>query len=97
MKFNISILEYLGKLNTGVLVLFSIVYNDQYYEATLYYNADQLLVTASESLEEILEHPLIDDPEYPELVRSLLKKIVPYSEIYSRLDDIDFSRWKMNI
>ena len=35
-KFKISILEYLGKLEQGVLVLLSIVYNNQYYEATFF-------------------------------------------------------------
>ena len=39
-KFQVSILEYLGKLENGVLILLSIVYDDAYYEATYFYTSE---------------------------------------------------------
>ena len=37
-KFDISIIEYLGKVESGILVLISIMYDNSYYESTFYYN-----------------------------------------------------------
>ena len=96
-KFQFSILEYLGKLDLGVLVLLSIVYNEKYYEATYFYTSEQLVLTVQEELEQDLEHKISEDIEYKELVKELIGKVVPYSEIYNRLDLVDLSRWGLNI
>jgi|GEM_PF-4827368 len=92
-KFQISILEYLGKFGQGVLVLVSIIYNKYYYEATYFYTSDQIVLTVPEELEEIIGHKITEDEEYPSIIKELLKKVVPYKEIFNRLDDIDFGRW----
>ena len=31
MEFSVSVLDYMGKINKGVLALISIVYNKKYY------------------------------------------------------------------
>ena len=81
MKFDISILKYLGKLKDGILVLLSVVYNNKYYEATFYYNATDILLTISNDLEKELGHKITNDPEYVSILRDILKKITPYSEV----------------
>ena len=95
-KFQVSILEYLGKLGLGVMTLISIVYNDTYYEATYFYTSDQLVLTAPDNLEEDLGHKITEDESYQDLIRSIIRKVVPYDEIYSRIDDIDFNRWMVS-
>lgn len=92
-KFQISILEYLGKLEDGVMTLLSIVYDGIYYEATYFYTSEDLVLTVPEELEEALGHKITEDESYPDLLRGIIRKVVPYSEIYSRIDDIDFTRW----
>ena len=52
-KFDVSVLEYLGKVDGGILVLLSIVYQKQYYEATFFYNEQDILLTISEDLEQV--------------------------------------------
>jgi hypothetical protein len=90
--FQISILEYLGKVEDGILVLLSVTYQKQYYEATFFYNHQDILLTISEELESLIgdikQHKL-----YPDILRDILKKIVPFQEINERLDKVDFSRW----
>ena len=95
-KFQVSILEYLGRLETGILVLVSITYDFKYYEATYFYTDEQLVLTASEDLENILGHKIIDDDGYVDLIKDIIKKVVPYNEMWSRIDDIDFSRWMVD-
>lgn len=92
-KFQPSILEYLGKLENGVMVLMSIVYNDEYYEATYFYTDSQIVLTVEEKLEQDLGYKITEDEEYPKLISNIIKKVVPYKEIYNRMDDMDFSRW----
>jgi hypothetical protein len=93
IKFNASILDYLGKLDIGVLVLVSIIYESQYYEATFFYTQDQMVLTISEDLEEVIGHPIDKDPEYADLLSDILKRLIPFNEMYNRLDDVDFSKW----
>jgi hypothetical protein len=49
-KFDVSIIEYLGKVDGGILVLIGIVYQNTYYESTFFYNEKDILLTVSEDL-----------------------------------------------
>lgn len=93
MKFQTSILEYLGKLDDGVIILVSIIYENEYYEGTYFYTNDKIVFTVSEELENKIGHKITDDDEYKDLILSIIKKAVPYREIYNRIDNIDFRRW----
>jgi hypothetical protein len=88
MEFSISILNYLGKINRGALVLLSIMYKGKYYEGTFFYTAEDILLTISKPLEEELGHKIEDDPEYVDVLRDILKKITPYNEIIKQLKAI---------
>lgn len=92
MSFDISILEYLGTVKGGVLVLLGIMYEGEFYEATFFYNSERIVLTISEELESKIGD-VKNLKEYPEILRTILKKIVPFNEIYERLDPIDFGRW----
>ena len=92
-KFKVSILDYLGKIDTGVLALISIVYQEEYHEATFFYTQEQMVLTISEDLESKLGYPITEDPEYSKLISEIIKRVIPYTEIYNRIDDVDFSKW----
>ncbi len=87
-----SIIEYLGKVENGILVLIGIVYEETYYESTFFYTDTDMVVTISEDLEQkigdIKEHL-----EYPELIKFLIKNVIPHNELFERTDEVDFSRW----
>jgi len=91
-KFDVSILEYLGKVDGGVLTLISIVYESKYYESTFFYNQTDILLTISEDLElevgDIKRHPL-----YKDLLKDILRKVVPFEQMYDSIDPVNFSRW----
>lgn len=96
-KFDISIIEYLGKVESGILVLISIMYDNSYYESTFYYNDKDILLTISEDLENIIGMNIKDHPQYSEILSDILKKIVPYSEMIDNIDNVNFSRWVKGI
>jgi hypothetical protein len=54
MEFSVSVLDYLGKLNNGVLVLLSIMYKNEYFESTFFYTKEDILLTISDSRKDFL-------------------------------------------
>lgn len=91
-KFDISILEYLGKVDGGVLVLLAIVYQEEYSEATFFYNQTDILLTISEELEEKVGD-ITKHKQYPQILKDILKQIVPYDQMFDSIDPVDFGRW----
>ena len=91
-----SILEYLGKVADGILVLLSVIVDEEYYEATLFYNNENLILTISEEMEERLGTPILLHPEYNSIMQSIKAKIVPFNEIWEQMNDINLERWIKN-
>lgn len=90
--FDFSIIEYLGKVEGGVLVLLGVMYNKKYYESTFFYDDKNIILTISDELE-IQVGDIKKHPEYLDCLRDILRKIVPFTEMYERIDEVDFSRW----
>lgn len=90
--FEFSVLEYLGKVDGGVLVLLSVIYSSKYYEATFFYDDKDIILTISDDLEEIVGD-IQKHPEYFNCLRDILKKVVPFKEMIDRIDPVNFSRW----
>jgi hypothetical protein len=87
MKFDI--IEYLGKLEDGVLIIISLNYNDEFYDGTFYYKNQFVTLTVDETLEEILGCTIEKWSGYNKLVLEIVERIVPYNEIINTLDEID--------
>ena len=83
-----DIIEYLGKFEDGVLALISLNYENEYYDATFFYKEDFVTLTIDEKLEEIIGE-IEEWPGYNNLVLDIMKKVVPYEEIITRLDPVD--------
>lgn len=81
MKFEASILKYMGTFKKGVVVLFTIKYKSKHYEATFFYNEKDILLTISDEMENDLENNIKLDPDYPALLKSILSQIAPYEEV----------------
>jgi hypothetical protein len=90
--FDFSVLEYLGKVETGVLVLLSVIYQKKYFEATFFYDERNIILTISDELENIVGD-IKKHPEYFDCLRDILKKVVPHNEMFDRIDPVDFGRW----
>lgn len=97
MKFTISLLDYLGKLDGGVISLLSVVYGSEYYESTFFYDSNNMILTISNELEDKLGYKIVNDPEYTDIIIDIMKRVIPFDEIYYRLDDLDMNKWTSEI
>ena len=94
MEIKSSILDYLGKFEGGIMVLVALTTSDnEYYEGVFFYNADSIVLSIDERLEQKLGCRVEEWPGYVGLLREILKNVVPYNQMISRLDDADFSQY----
>ena len=92
---NFDVIEYMGKFEGGVLALLSLNYEEEYYDATFFYTNDFVTLTINEDLEELIGE-IEEWSGYNKLVLDILKKVIPYDEIITRLDDVDVSGYFKN-
>lgn len=87
----ISVTEYLGKLGDGILVLIN-VYYEEFYDATVYYDNENIVLTIPDALEEKIGK-ITEYVGYEKTLSNIRSKVVPYSEMFDNLDDVDFTKW----
>ena len=97
MEIKSDIIDYLGKINDGIIVLLSLSYDGEYYEGTLYYKDRLVALTPDERLEEKLGSVIEDWVGYNELMLDILKKVVPYDEMITRVDDVDMNQYGIEL
>lgn len=90
--FQFSVLEYMGKLENGVLAILTIIYKKRYFEGTFFYTDQDMVFTISEELQELVGE-IKNHPNYIDMIKKILKLVVPYNEIYNQLDPVDFNKW----
>jgi len=93
--FSPSIIEYLGKVDGGILVIIGGVWEEEYFEGTFFYNENQIILTMDEELENKIGD-IKNHPKYEELVKNLISRVIPYSELINSIDPVDFGRWVSN-
>ena len=89
-NINIDIVDYMGKFKEGVFVMLSVNYNNEFYDGTLFYTETDVRLTVDSRIEESLGCTIENWDGYMDLLEKTLRKCVPYSEIISRLDEVNF-------
>lgn len=89
-NINIDIVDYMGKFKEGVFVMLSVNYNNEFFEGTLFYTETDVRLTVDSRIEESLGCTIENWDGYMNLLEKTLRKCVPYSEIISRLDEVNF-------
>lgn len=93
MEIKSSVLDYLGKFEGGIMVLIALTCDTEYYEGVFFYNSDSIVLSVDERLEDKLGSKIEQWSGYPDLLRGVLKNVVPYSQMISRIDEVDFSEY----
>jgi hypothetical protein len=93
MEIKADIIDYMGRIDDGVLVLLSITCDGEYSEATLFYNDEKILFTVDRSFEEKINSQIETWSGYKKLLESVLGRLVPAKEIAGRLDEVDFGQY----
>lgn len=91
-EFEVSIVDYLGKIDSGVLVLLSLGYQGYFFEATFFYTREEMVLTISDELESVIGD-IREHPEYMNLLSKILKRVVPINEIWDRIDYVDIEKF----
>lgn len=90
----VDIIDYLGKIDDGIFVLISIEYDNHYYDGTFFYTENNYVITIND---DFLDYLKIDDleswEEYHKLSELIFKKLVPYDEMISTIDDFDYDKY----
>ena len=93
MEIKIDIVDYMGKMEDGILVLLSVNCDGSFTEGSIYYTQDNLILTVDESIENKIGSPIELWSGYQDLVVATLKKLIPCDELLKRMDDVDFSKY----
>jgi len=86
MKF--SILDYIGKYNNGIVVSIGLTYEQIYYDGHIWYSDKNIILDISEEFEKKLGYSIEEYPNYIQLIEDILNKLVPYSEMINKLDEV---------
>ena len=93
MEIKSSILDYLGKFDGGIMVLIALSVDSEYYEGVFFYNEDSIVFSVDERLEQKIGSKIEQWTGYPDLLRGILKNVVPYKEMINRIDEVDLSEY----
>jgi hypothetical protein len=86
MEIKVDIVDYMGKIDDGVLVLLSVNCDGYFTEGTIFYSNEDIVFTVDSEVEKKVGGPIEYWEGYLPLIESVLKKLVPLDEIYNRLD-----------
>ena len=93
MEIKIDIVDYMGKMDGGILVLLSVNCDDSFSEGTIFYTPDNLVITVSEEVENKIGSNIELWDGYQDLLTNTLKKLIPCEELLTRMDEVDFSKY----
>ena len=87
---DISIIQYLGRVGEGIITLININFlNDELtFDATFYYTDTEMILTVSDEVEEVIGD-IKQHPNYTEILKLCLKKVVPYNQMIDSIDPLD--------
>jgi hypothetical protein len=91
-KIDVSVIEYIGRFEDGIMVLLGIMYDDEYFDATFYYTIEDMILTISDEMEEKVG-PIIEHPQYRDILIQILKKVGTFREMWPTLKEIDFAKY----
>ena len=85
----VDIIDYVGKYNNGVIVLISLGYENNHYEATFYYDSSVLALTPDTELEKKLGCYIEEWIGYEDVIDEILSKVLPYDDIIEKIGEFD--------
>jgi hypothetical protein len=95
----IDVLDYLGKHEDGIIASVTIGIDGHFYDSHFYYkkleNSEIFVAISCEEFEEKLNSKIEDWSQYDELVVQIMKKVVPFEEMISRIDEFDPSTYNL--
>lgn len=93
MEIKADIIDYMGLFSEGVLVLLSVMYDNEHTEGTLYYTSDELILTVDRRVEEKIGCAIEEWTGYRILLESIFHRLVPFDELKQQLEIVRFEEY----
>jgi len=93
MEIKADILDYMGKLDDGIVVSIGVLLDDDYYNGILFYSESNILVSMSDEFEEKIGCVLESWNEYKTLLEVIFSKLDKPEDLIDNLDFVDFSKY----
>jgi len=89
-KVDVSIVKYLGKVQNGIVALISITLKELEltFDSTFFYTDKDMILTIPENIEKKIGD-IKELPEYADILKLCLKRVVPHSQLYDNIDPLD--------
>lgn len=85
-KYKISIIEYLGKLDQGIMVLFGLFISGKYFESIYFYSMELSQVTLSDEVEIYLKDENIEI-DLDNIYHFLEEKSIPLTQALNQVTE----------
>jgi hypothetical protein len=93
MILKADIVDYMGKMENGIVVLLSVNLEEKFYEGTIFYTDENFVITVPGEVEEKLGSEIELWSGYKSFAESVLMKLIPCGELLQRMDEVDFSKY----
>ena len=96
-KYNVSLNSYLGKVESGILALLSIIYEDETYEGTYWYKVSDTdkrydVITVDCYLDDKLGYDFSEDENYEEILKYLIENSIEYKKGMEELTEYNLNK-----
>ena len=83
-----SILDYLGKYESGVLVSIGLMSEGTFYNGIFYYTSDKMIITVDDNFRQRFGE-IEESESYLTLMESIINMVEPYEMIIDTLKDYE--------
>jgi hypothetical protein len=87
----ITIIDYIGKIENGIVVTLGITEESEYYDAILVYGEKHFTITFPEERDMGFGSDLTTCPIYADILNQLSKQLIPYDELVDSIDEVNWS------
>jgi hypothetical protein len=93
MEIKADIIDYMGKLDDGIVVSIGVLLDDNYYNGILFYSDSDILISMNDDFEIKIGTPVELWDNYKTLLDVIFSKLEKPNDIIDQLKIVDFSKY----
>lgn len=93
MEIKADVIDYLGKMDGGIVVSVGVLLDEIYYNGILFYSNDNILLSMSDEFEEKINSPVEVWESYKYLLELIFSKLENPSTIINSLGEFDINKY----
>jgi hypothetical protein len=93
MEIKADVIDYLGKMDDGVVVSVGVLFEEIYYNGILFYSNNNIVLSMSDSFEKKIESPIELWENYKLLLEIIFSKLENPTTIINSLKEFEISKY----